>query len=146
MFRRLRAPLSRQRYHSPVIDPAIANDPAGSNGPAGEAPGSPGYLAPYWKLAHVTKPASRIIFGDSRQSYLDPNGPNSANPNGSWTFGAVFNSGAQSGDPGRHSAKRWVQGKGDPAYTTLRANYVFVDGHAESLDSESALKAINIPQ
>jgi len=51
-----------------------------------------------------------------------------------------------SGDAGRHSSKRWVQGKGDPNYSSLRANYVFVDGHAESLDPEAALKSINLPQ
>jgi prepilin-type processing-associated H-X9-DG protein len=34
----------------------------------------------------------------------------------------------------------------DPNYTSLRANYVFVDGHAETLDPERALEAINLPK
>ena len=155
MSRRLRAPLSRTRYHYPGLpvtqapDPAIpVTSPGGINGPASasEGPSSKNYLAPWWKITNVGKPASRILFGDSRNTWLDPNGPNAANPNGFWDWGPVWNANVGSGDPGRHSKKRWVQGKGDPNYTSLRANYVFCDGHAETLDPERALEAINLPK
>jgi prepilin-type N-terminal cleavage/methylation domain-containing protein/prepilin-type processing-associated H-X9-DG protein len=155
MSRRLRTPLSRTRYHYPGLpatqapDPAIpATSPGGINGPASgsEGPGSANYLAPWWKITNVGKPAARILFGDSRNTWLDPNGPNAANPNGFWDFGPVWNANVGSGDPGRHSSKRWVQGKGDPNYSSLRANYVFCDGHAASLDPEAALQAINNPR
>jgi prepilin-type N-terminal cleavage/methylation domain-containing protein/prepilin-type processing-associated H-X9-DG protein len=149
MSRRLRAPLSRTRYHFPGPNPLIpVTSPGGINGPASasEGPTSNNYLAPWWKLTNVGKAASRILFGDSRNTWLDPNGPNATNPNGFWDFGPVWNSNVGSGDPGRHTSKRWVQAKGDPNYSSLRANYVFVDGHAESLDPEAALKAINNPQ
>ena len=159
MSRRLRAPLSRQRYHYPgqpgqpwLAVAGIPTSPGGINGVAGtsEAPPPAGtnknYLAPWWKITNVGKPASRILFGDSRNTWLDPNGPDALNPNGFWDFGPVWNSNVGSGDPGRHSSKRWVQAKTDAAYTTLKANYVFCDGHAESMDPEAALKAINMPQ
>jgi len=47
---------------------------------------------------------------------------------------------------GRHAGPRWVTTDTNPAYKNMRANYVFVDGHAETLDPEAALKAINNPQ
>src|SRR5688500_1158066 len=85
MSRRLRAPLSRTRYHFPGLPPNQApnptinggqNSPAGSNGPAspseGPVPTNPNYLAPWWKITNVGKPASRILFGDSRNTWLDP--------------------------------------------------------------------------
>jgi prepilin-type N-terminal cleavage/methylation domain-containing protein/prepilin-type processing-associated H-X9-DG protein len=164
MARRLRAPVSRQRYHYPgkagkpweADTTAIpVTSPGGINGAANasDAPPPPmgsgsakNYLAPYWKISHLTKPASRVIFGDSRNTWIDPNGPTSARPNGFWDFGPVYNVNVGSGDPGRHAAKRWVQSDLEPAYKGMRANYVFVDGHAETLDAEAALQAINNPK
>jgi prepilin-type N-terminal cleavage/methylation domain-containing protein/prepilin-type processing-associated H-X9-DG protein len=159
MSRRLRAPLSRQRYHYPGQSgtqapvAGIPTSPGGINGVAGpsDAPNVvKNYLAPWWKISHVTKPGSRILFGDSRNTWLDPNGPDSSKPdtlpNGFWDFGPVYNVNVGSGDVGRHAGKRWIKSKADPAYKSMRANYVFCDGHAESLDPEAALQAINNPR
>jgi prepilin-type processing-associated H-X9-DG protein len=148
MSRRLRAPESRTRYHFPGPNPAIpVTTPAGINGPASgsEGPGSANYLAPWWKISQIKKPAARILFGDSRNQYLDPLAPNSTNPNGRWDLAKLLNQ-AVSGDPGRHGGKRWVTLQTDPGYKTMKSNFVFCDGHAEPLDPEAALKAINLPQ
>ena len=150
MSRRLRTPQSRTRYHYPA-DPLIpVSTPTGINGPISTDMSSPPsgtvYYAPWWKWGQVKKQSSRVLFGDSRNTFLDPNGPSTTDPNGTWTFGPVWNANVGSGDPGRHSSKRWVQAKTEAGYTTMRANYVFCDGHAESMDPETALKAINSPQ
>jgi prepilin-type N-terminal cleavage/methylation domain-containing protein/prepilin-type processing-associated H-X9-DG protein len=140
MSRRLRTPESRTRYYYPP-DPTIpVASPGGINGPASasEGPGSANFLAPWWKITQIRKPASRILFGDSRNGFLDP-------PTAGWDLAHAVNDDV-SGDPGRHSGKRDVRDKTDPGYKTMRANYVFCDGHAESLDPETALKAINSPQ
>jgi prepilin-type N-terminal cleavage/methylation domain-containing protein/prepilin-type processing-associated H-X9-DG protein len=136
MSRRLLAPASRTRYHSPVDPPE-----------SGDGPPTATYRPPPWKITQLKPAAGRIIFGDSRNTWLDPNGPSTTNgPNGAWAFAPVWNVNVGSGDPGRHGGKRWVQGKGDPAYKTMRANYAFCDGHAETLDPERALEAINVPK
>ena len=159
MSRRLRAPISRQRYHFPGQPgepwkplPGIPG-PGGINGVPNSSDAPPvvkNYLAPWWKISHLTKPAARILFGDSRNTWLDPNGPDSTKPdtlpNGTWEFRPVWNYDVTSGDWGRHGGKRWVQSKADLAYKSMRANYVFCDGHAESLDPEAALEAINNPK
>jgi prepilin-type processing-associated H-X9-DG protein len=96
------------------------------------------YIPPWWKITNVGKPASRILFGDSRNTFLDP-------PTAGWDLDFALNQ-ATSGDPGRHGGKRNVRSKTEPGYTTMRANYVFCDGHAETLDPERALEAINNPR
>jgi prepilin-type processing-associated H-X9-DG protein len=120
MSQRLLAPRTRARY----ADPADV--------------GVTGYVPPPWKLTMIRNSASRIIFGDSRNTNLDP-------PVAGWNLNFALNQ-ATSGDPARHGGKRDVRVKTDPGYKTMRANYVFCDGHAETLDPEAALKAINNPQ
>jgi prepilin-type N-terminal cleavage/methylation domain-containing protein/prepilin-type processing-associated H-X9-DG protein len=149
MSRRLRSPESRTRYHAPVNpDPAASNSPEGASGPVGTEATSPPsgtvYYAPYWKIAQIKHASSRILFGDSRNTWLDP-----ATTGWDLTFAANK---ATSGDPGRHSGHKLfnVPSGVDPKtlsqYSALRANYCFVDGHCETLDAESALKAINDPK
>ena len=143
MSRRLRTPESRTCYHFPGPDPAIpVASPTGINGPIttdkSNPPSGTIYLAPWWKMTQIKKASSRILFGDSRNTFLDP-------PAAGWDLNFAVND-ATSGDPARHSGKRDVRAKTDPAYKTIRANYVFCDGHAESLDPEAALQAINSPQ
>ena len=149
MSRRLRTPQSRTRYHWPGLpgsqlpDPAIpVVSPTGINGVISTDKSAPPsgtiYIPPWWKIGNIGKPASRILFGDSRNQYLDP-------PTAGWDLDNPVNA-AVSGDPARHAGKRSVRFNTDPAYKTIRANYVFCDGHAESMDAEAALKAINNPQ
>ena len=120
MSQRLLAPRTRARY----ADPADV--------------GVTGYVPPPWKLTMIKSSGSRIIFGDSRNTNLDP-------PVAGWNLNFAVNA-PTSGDPARHSGKRDVRNTTDPAYKTIRANYVFCDGHAESLDPEAALQAINNPK
>jgi len=141
MSRRLRAPLSRTRYHYPGPNAAIpVTSPTGINGPASasEGPTSANYLAPWWKITQCGKSASRILFGDSRNTFLDP-------PTAGWDLNFALNA-ATSGDPARHGGKRNIQSKTEPGYSNIRANYLFLDGHAETLDAEAALEAINNPR
>jgi prepilin-type N-terminal cleavage/methylation domain-containing protein/prepilin-type processing-associated H-X9-DG protein len=149
MSRRLRTPESRTRYHSPVnSDPAAANSPEGASGPVGTEATSPPagtvYYAPYWKIAQIKKTSSRILFGDSRNTWLDPGTTG-------WDLSFAANA-ATSGDPGRHSGHKLfnvpsgTDPKKLPQYSALRANYCFVDGHCETLDAEAALQAINEPK
>src|SRR5687768_2641874 len=78
MSRRLRTPESRTRYHAPVNpDSAASNSPEGASGVVGSDqtnPQPPGtvYFPPYWKINQIKKPSSRILFGDSRNTWLDP--------------------------------------------------------------------------
>jgi prepilin-type processing-associated H-X9-DG protein/prepilin-type N-terminal cleavage/methylation domain-containing protein len=146
MSRRLRTPESRTRYHIPGPDPAIpVTSPSGINGPASgsEGPGSPGYLAPWWKITQIKKASSRIFAGDSRNHLLDP-------PAAGWEYNVTLNL-AVSGDTRRHGGLYLfdasnVSARLRPEYKTHRANYLFCDGHAETLDPERALQAINNPQ
>jgi prepilin-type N-terminal cleavage/methylation domain-containing protein/prepilin-type processing-associated H-X9-DG protein len=146
MSRRLRTPLSRTRYHSPVVT-GIANSPAGISGPAGTTDtAAADYLPPPWKINQLSKPASRILFGDSRNTFLDPSTTG-------WDFSQplIGVGAAVSGDTRRHGGTFFIEAdptvaRTRPQYKTQRANYVFCDGHAESLDPENALKAINSPQ
>jgi prepilin-type N-terminal cleavage/methylation domain-containing protein/prepilin-type processing-associated H-X9-DG protein len=120
MSQRLLVPRTRAKY----ADPADA--------------GLSGYVPPPWKLNMIKNSASRIIFGDSRNTNLDP-------PLAGWLLNFAVNQ-PTSGDPARHSGKRNVRDKSDPGYKAIRANYVFCDGHAETLDPEAAIQAINNPK
>jgi len=141
MSRRLRTPESRTRYHNPVV-PGVANSPGGISGPASASEENPTdgtvYYPPPWKITQIKKPTSRILFGDSWNTWLDP-----ATTGWDLTASAVN---AQSGDIGRHSRVRKVDSTSDPKYRAMRANYCFVDGHVETLDPEQALTAINNPK
>jgi prepilin-type N-terminal cleavage/methylation domain-containing protein/prepilin-type processing-associated H-X9-DG protein len=147
MSRRLRTPESRTRYHNPMV-PGGSNSPEGASGPAGSDASSPPtgttYFPPYWKIAQIKKTSSRILFGDSRNTWLDP-------PTTGWDMNFAANT-ATSGDPGRHSGHKLfnVPSGADPRsfreYRSLRANYCFVDGHCETLDADAALQAINDPR
>lgn len=154
MSRRLRTPGSRTRYHFPY-DPArgalgSGNGPETNSG-SGREDTLPDYLPPYWKISVIKKPSSRILFGDSRQSYLDPSISNGTT--GGWSGLNTPNT-ASSGDVGRHSRiKSLTAATSDAALQTeanklknMRANYVFVDGHVASLSPIEALQAINDPQ
>jgi prepilin-type N-terminal cleavage/methylation domain-containing protein/prepilin-type processing-associated H-X9-DG protein len=150
MSRRLRTPVSRTRYHFPGPNPAIpVTSPSGINGPASasEGPTSANYLAPWWKLSQVNKHASRILAGDSRNHLLDP-------PAAGWEYDARLNQ-DKSGDTRRHGGLFLFDSSvpANPAacklrseYKTHLANYVFLDGHAETMDPERALEAINSPK
>jgi len=148
MARRLRTPQSRTRYHFPGPDPAIPGSvslTSGMNGPcsASEGPTSVGYLAPWWKTNQLGKSSSRVIVGDSRNTFLDP-------PTDGWEYN--FNLGqATSGDTRRHGG-RYLFNTSRPAarlmpeYKTHMANYLFLDAHAETMEAERALDAVNNPK
>ena len=143
MSRRLRTPESRTRYHAPA-DPAIpATTPGGINGPIGTEKSNPPtgtvYFPPYWKVTQLTEAPSRILFGDSQTSFMDP-------PPDGWEYNGTVGS----GDPSRHGGTPFTDPSRPAArlraeYKQHRANYVFVDGHAATLDPDTALKAINDP-
>jgi prepilin-type N-terminal cleavage/methylation domain-containing protein/prepilin-type processing-associated H-X9-DG protein len=142
MSRRLRSPESRTRYHFPVDGNGAFNGPQGSDA----TPTPPDvYLPPPWRITQIKKPSSRILFGDSRNTWLDPSKADYTvspiNPGWDLTVGIMV---ATSGDVGRHSAYRWVQAT-DPKYKQMRANYSFVDGHCETLDPITAERNINDP-
>ena len=143
MSRRLRTPESRTRYHV-LYNPAIpVTTPGGINGPVGSdmsaVPGGTVYKPPVWKVTNLKKPSERILFGDSQIAFLDPG-----------TAGWDYSGTVGSGDTGRHAGKPFIDpsmaaARLRPEYKQHRANYAFVDGHAETLDAETALKAINNP-
>ncbi len=155
MSRRLRTPQSRTRYHFPGLpntqtaDPAIpVTSPTGINGVIStDKSGPPSgtvYFPPWWKVNQVGKPSSRIFAGDSRNHLLDP-------PAAGWEYNATLGQ-DKSGDTRRHGGLYLFDTNPDLAaakrraeYKTHRANYLFMDGHAETLDPEVALKAINSP-
>lgn len=149
MSRRLRTPESRTRYHAPYL---ASRGAAGTgNGAEGTDAAASTYLAPYWKLNMIKKPAGRILFGDSRQAYLDPSISNGST--GGWqSINSVMP--AQSGDIGRHGPVKYLrsttsdQAKTAEAndYKRMRANYTFIDGHVETMAPEEALIAINDPR
>lgn len=125
----------RTRYHSPV-DP-----PEGSDGTAAN------YRPPPWKITQLRPAHGRIVFGDSRNTWLDPSVPIQAIGTTSagvtlywgWDIEAM----AASGDPGRHGRS---QGPAADPIGAWRANYVFADGHAETLTAEAANRGVNAPQ
>ena len=144
MARRLRTPQSRTRYHTPVFSATISNSPTGINGPASasEATASD-YLPPWWKINQLGKSASRILVGDSRNTFLDP-------PVDGWEYNFTLGQ-ATSGDTRRHGGL-YLFNTSRPAarqsreYKTHLANYLFLDGHAETMDPERALEALNNPR
>jgi prepilin-type N-terminal cleavage/methylation domain-containing protein/prepilin-type processing-associated H-X9-DG protein len=154
MSRRLRTPQSRTRYHFPGLpntqapDPAIpVTSPTGINGVISTDKSSPPsgtvYFPPWWRLSQIGKPASRIFVGDSRNHLLDP-------PAAGWEYDKPLTQDG-SGDTRRHGGiaildPSNVNARLRPEYKTHLANYLFMDGHAETLDPETALKAINSPQ
>jgi prepilin-type processing-associated H-X9-DG protein/prepilin-type N-terminal cleavage/methylation domain-containing protein len=75
--------------------------------------------APPWKITQVKHPSERIVFGDSKNTWLDPA-----------TTGWDLVAPTASGDIKRH-------GK--------RANYLFADGHAASLNGRDSLQGVNDP-
>lgn len=145
MSRRLKTPQSRTRYHVP-FSPTRTPISESGNGPEPLSSGGtdatqPDYQPPPWKISQIKNGSSRILFGDSRNTYLDP-------PTTGWDLSKpLVGSGAGvSGDVGRHTRRVLVNSISDPRYRQLRANYCFVDGHVESLDADSALRAINDPR
>jgi prepilin-type N-terminal cleavage/methylation domain-containing protein/prepilin-type processing-associated H-X9-DG protein len=154
MSRRLRTPESRTRYHAPAKPAPAANSPEGAAGVVGSDESNPQpagtvYFPPYWKINQIKKQSSRILFGDSRNTWLDPSLATSS-PKFGWDYVTALNDDA-SGDPYRHGGKILrVQDGQNPRdfseYKTHRANYCFVDGHCETLDPETALRAINEPR
>lgn len=142
MSRRLRTPESRTRYHFPGPDNARPGTPTGVNGPISTDMSSPPtgtvYYAPWWKVTQIKKQSSRVLFADSRNTFVDP-------PVAGWDLSVSLNA-AVSGDVGRHTRRVIVTDKTDVKYKSLRANYCFFDGHVETLDPETALRAINDPK
>jgi prepilin-type N-terminal cleavage/methylation domain-containing protein/prepilin-type processing-associated H-X9-DG protein len=141
--RRLRTPQSRTRYHSPAI-PGVSNSPGGISGPAssGDASASD-YLPPWWKINQLGKSASRIIVGDSRNTFLDPSTTG-------WDYNFTLNQ-ATSGDTRRHGGLYLLDSsptaaRQRPEYKTHLANYLFLDGHAQTMSAEDALQQINNPR
>jgi prepilin-type processing-associated H-X9-DG protein/prepilin-type N-terminal cleavage/methylation domain-containing protein len=142
MARRLRTPKSRTRYHSPVVG-GVLNSPEGISGPAGSDAGASDYLPPFWKVNQLGKSASRVLAGDSRNTFLDPSTTG-------WDFSKALNV-AVSGDTRRHGGTYFIDGdptaaRKRPEYKSHRANYLFLDGHAESMDPDTALEALNNPK
>jgi prepilin-type N-terminal cleavage/methylation domain-containing protein/prepilin-type processing-associated H-X9-DG protein len=142
MSRRLRTPESRTRYHMPFNPAVPVTTPSGINGPASASEANPTdgttYYPPPWRITNVKKPSSRILFGDSWNTYLDPGVTG-------WDLASSATN-AQSGDVGRHSKVRRVATRFDRDYKQMRANYAFVDGHVSSLSPDEALEAINRPR
>jgi prepilin-type N-terminal cleavage/methylation domain-containing protein/prepilin-type processing-associated H-X9-DG protein len=144
MARRLRTPESRTRYHMPAGSaPANVTSPSGINGPASASevtspPTGTVYFPPPWRITQLKKGSSRVVFGDSWNTYLDPPVAGWDLPNNAFA--------AQSGDIGRHSKTRAVASAADPKYKTMRANYAFLDGHVATMSPDEALQAINDPR
>jgi prepilin-type processing-associated H-X9-DG protein len=132
MNRRLRTPDSRTRYHMPGDTSTFS-----TSGTNTDNPNHPRFLPPPWRINQIRNASSRILFGDSRNTWLDPSATG-------WAMDFSLIEGT-SGDPGRHGGKRWITDPNNPAYLNQRANYVFFDGHAATLDPEEALRAINNP-
>ncbi|MDB5326176.1 MAG: type secretory pathway, pseudopilin PulG [Phycisphaerales bacterium] len=148
MSRRLKAPLSRTRYHVPSNGTTTpANSPAGINGPASASElTAVDYQKPWWHVNELKNSSRRILFGDSRNTFLDP-------PAAGWEYDMTM---AGSGDTRRHGGAvindanvttanlTAIRQRAD--YRAHRANYCFVDGHAETMDPDLALDAINNPR
>jgi prepilin-type N-terminal cleavage/methylation domain-containing protein/prepilin-type processing-associated H-X9-DG protein len=123
--------INRFKYHAPA-------DGIAGNGPLDNDHLKPGYIPPPWKITMLKKPSSRILFGDSRNTWLDP-------PTDGWDLNFTILE-PVSGDIGRHGGPRSVKTKDDRGYKNMRANYCFADGHCETLDPEAALRANNDPR
>ena len=150
MARRLRTPQSRTRYHFPGPDPSIPTSvslTSGMNGPIqpdqSGPPSGTVYLPPWWKINQLGKSASRVIVGDSRNTFLDP-------PTDGWDYNFTLGQ-ATSGDTRRHGGLYLFDTSRPNArkraeYKTHLANYLFLDGHAETMDPERALESLNNPR
>jgi prepilin-type N-terminal cleavage/methylation domain-containing protein/prepilin-type processing-associated H-X9-DG protein len=113
----------RTRYYAPWDGP-VPNDQNLSDHNEHRAP---------WKLASIKHQTDRIIFGDSRNMWLDAN---VNEPHFDLTPGVKA-----SGDPWRHRGR-----PGEVAdMNSWRANYAFLDGHAETLGYLEAVRAMNEP-
>jgi prepilin-type processing-associated H-X9-DG protein len=125
----------------------VANSPAGISGPASASEAAAAdYLPPWWKVNQLGKSASRVLAGDSRNTFLDP-------PVAGWEFDkAQYGLGtATSGDTSRHGGRFFVDpdttnARKRPEYKTQLANYLFLDGHVETMEPERALEAVNKPK
>lgn len=173
MNRRLLSPRTRTRYHYPLnrADPLALNQvrsrPAifinSAVSPTGEStweasnylitrPNTPGgdyYVAPAWFYSQIEFPSLRIINGDSGHAWLDP--AESTSPFWS-TSGDLDGDPAGSGDPRRHSGGKYrsvITGNSsridEQDMTTGRANYLYVDGHAKTVESIQAVQDCNDP-
>ena len=154
MNRRLLSPESRTRYH--YVGPTIFDQfgdsfsiklSAESGGVHDED--LQGYVRPPWNRARVQAPSSRIIFGNSGGNYLDPTIATTSRT--FWT-NSLDEEGDpdSSGDPRRHSGgvyRRTDQPNRalDEDWLTGDANYVFMDGHARTIESLEAVQLIIDP-
>ncbi|MEO1128076.1 MAG: prepilin-type N-terminal cleavage/methylation domain-containing protein [Planctomycetota bacterium] len=158
MNRRLMTPHTYARYHYP-LDRAKAAARAGiqsrpdlfikqaistSNPGAVDEPDVENYRSPPWRYVQIGLPSERIINGDSGNAWLDPS------RNAPFWSNAIDSQGdpAGSGDPKRHSGWEYVlSGTGIESSELLegKANYLYCDGHAESVDSLDAVQGIIDP-
>lgn len=162
MSRRLLSPDSEARYHFPVsrarglsaaqivqledflIESAIS--------PSGEAdvaePDVEGYRSPPWRYNQLDLPSNRIINGDSGNAWLDP-GRDDSDPSYWSTTADVEGDPAGSGDPKRHSGGDYslvsANRIADQDMLEGRANYLYCDGHAATVESLDAVKDILDP-
>lgn len=169
MNRRLLAPRTMGRYHFP-LDRAkrqfrsivenryedfivLAISPPG-NADSVDEPNVDGYQSPPWYYSNIQFPSMRVINGDSGGAWLEvqDNAP-------FWsTTGDSEGDPAVRGDPQRHSGNNYhsspdgTDDQGDPRtriadedMMTGRANYLFVDGHAKTMDALDAVQAILDP-
>ncbi|MEM1164714.1 MAG: prepilin-type N-terminal cleavage/methylation domain-containing protein [Planctomycetota bacterium] len=153
MNRRLLSPESRTRYH--YVGPTIF-DQFGSSFPTKLSPESDGvhdedqsdYIAPPWRRSRVRAQSQRIFFGDSGGTYLDPSIASSTTTFWTNSLDAAGDPDA-SGDPRRHSGgayRAMSQNQArDEDWLSGRANYLFGDGHASTLESLEAVQAIVDP-
>ncbi|MEM1184234.1 MAG: prepilin-type N-terminal cleavage/methylation domain-containing protein [Planctomycetota bacterium] len=162
MNRLLLAPRTRTRYHYPVsranelfapfaqtnpdflIQAAIS--PSGGNV---DEPNNDNYVSPPWRYSSVQFPAMRIINLDSGNAWGDP----SRNAPFWSTSGDGEGDPQGSGDPRRHSGGKY-QSVSTGAFDSRivdedmlsgKANYLFVDGHAKTMESLDAVQAIIDP-
>ena len=166
MNRRLMAPRSETRYHFPLsgavgfwrnvaaTNPDILLQQAISTGGSSSADdyNDPDYMAPPWRYSSITFPSMRIINGDSGNAWLDSRG-NAPFWSVAGDWEGLPNG---SGDPRRHSGSEYRFTQGPPPNNTSNstkttiveedlltgtANYLFVDGHAKSMESLDAAQA-----
>lgn len=160
MNRRLIAPDSDTRYHYPLsrivpeLKPQLQNEArralfiqtaiSPSDPSSVPEPDINQYRAPPWRYSSIQLPGQRIINGDSGSAWLDP-----ARSAPFWSRSADFEGmPGGSGDPRRHSGRDYnTEGSGaserivDEDLLSGRANYLFVDLHAKSMDSLDAVQA-----
>ena len=141
-------PSSAQSLLDSLIASAIS--PSSDNVPETS---DPDYAPPPWYYSNVQFASMRIINGDSGEGFLDV----TINSNLSfWSINAdVDGDPLGDGDPRRHSGGKYRttdNGRSTPGGVDLldvepedmrsgRANYLFVDGHAEQMESLEAAQA-----